>query len=99
LEESDLEDLDEDLDSENFDSEALDLEASGLALPDLAASGWAGVSADAGNPVTSAKLVAPAIRANDKRIDRAVHGRAARLGWVTAFLRGESSIPLGTRSI
>ncbi len=86
--------------------------ASGLALAcltpaglaaasDLAASGWVGVSADAGNPVASARLVASAIdKANDKLIDRAVDRKAAaRADWVTAFLRGESSIPLGTMSI
>jgi hypothetical protein len=51
--------------------------------------------------VVSARLVAKVIdNANDKLIDRAVDRRAAaRLGWVTAFLRGESSIPLGTKSI
>jgi hypothetical protein len=79
----------------------LDLEASDFEPVDLAASGWVGVSADAGNPVVSARLTVTMIdRANDKLIDRAVDRKAAaRLGWVTAFLRGESSIPLGTTSI
>ena len=91
LEASDLEDLDL----------ASDLEEADLEVSDLAASGWVGVCAYAGNPVVSARLVAKVIdNANDKLIDRAVDRRAAaRLGWVTAFLRGESSIPLGTKSI
>ncbi len=77
------------------------LEASDLEESGLVASGWVGVSAYAGNPVVSARLVAKVIdKANDKLIDRAVDRKAAaRLGWVTAFLRGESSIPLGNRSI
>jgi hypothetical protein len=91
LEASDLEDL----------GLASDFDESGLEEPDLVASGWVGVCAYAGNPVVSARLVAKVIdKANDKLIDRAVDRRAAaRLGWVTAFLRSESSIPLGTKSI
>jgi hypothetical protein len=96
LEASDLEDLD--LAS---DLEEAGLEEAGLDEAGLAASGWVGVCAYAGNPVLSARLAARVIdNANDKLIDRAVNRKAAaRLGWVTAFLRGESSIPLGTRSI
>jgi hypothetical protein len=95
LEASDLEDLDL----------ASDFDESGLEEPDLVASGGVGVSAYAGNPVLSARLVAKVTdkavdKTNDKLIDRAVDRKAAaRLGWVTAFLRGESSIPLGNRSI
>jgi len=100
LEDSDLADLDsEDLDSEDLDF--VDLEVSDLEESGLATSGWVGVSAYAGNPVVNAGPVARVSdKANDKLIDRAVDRKAAaRLGWVTAFLRGESSIPLGNRSI
>jgi hypothetical protein len=39
-------------------------------------------------------------KASDRLIDRAVDRKAAaRADWVTAFLRGESSIALGTMSI
>jgi uncharacterized protein YjbI with pentapeptide repeats len=90
LEASDLEDSD----LEDLGLEGLDLEVSGL---DLAASGWAGVSANAGNPMASTRFAAKVI---DKIIDKAVDRKAAaRADWVTAFLRGESSISLGTRSI
>jgi hypothetical protein len=70
---------------------------SGLVVSGLVVSGLAGVWADAGNPVVSARLID---KANDKLIDKAVDRKAAaRADWVTAFLRGESSIPLSTRSI
>jgi hypothetical protein len=39
-------------------------------------------------------------KASDRLIDNAVDRKAAaRADWVTAFLRGESSIPLGNMSI
>jgi hypothetical protein len=65
---------------------------SGLLVSGLVVSALAGVSADAGNPVVSARLID---KANDRLIDKAVDRKAAaRADWVTAFLRGESSIPL-----
>ena len=82
LETSVLEDLD--------DSDLADL---GLEVLDVAASGWVGVCANAGNPMASTRLAAKVIEtAIDEADDRKA---AARADWVTAFLRGESSIAFG----
>jgi hypothetical protein len=63
----------------------------------LDVSAAAGVWADAGNPVVIAK---PSDRASARPIERAVDRKAvAQADWVTAFLRGESSIAPGSRSI
>ena len=72
---------------------AAGLVVSTLVASGLAVSGLAGVWANAGNPVVSARLTD---KANDKLIDKAVDRKAAaRADWVTAFLRGESSIAFG----
>jgi uncharacterized protein YjbI with pentapeptide repeats len=96
----DASDLD-DLDLEVSDLDLSDFDLSDLAVSDLTASGGVDVWAYAGNPMVSARPVAtPTDKASDRLIDNAVDRKAAaRADWVTAFLRGESSIPSGNTCI